>query len=115
VSEWSVDDPMPEDVDVALERLDAETYTLMTLHAGEGHHLAVGGGRGQYVVYATFGDERFWTLVRREPATGTVLLNVGSQEGDYPAETVVSKDEARSAALAFLRTGQLDPTQHWRE
>jgi|SRR3990172_1301245 len=114
-SQWSIDAPTRGDLDRVLDQLDAETYTMITLHAGEGHHLAIGGGRGRYVVYVTFDNQRFWTLVRRSPASGTVLLNAGGQEGDFPAEHVVDWDQARAAAYEFLETGQLDPNQRWRE
>jgi hypothetical protein len=114
-SQWSIEAPTHEDLDRVLGQLDAETYTMVTLHAGEGHHLAIGGGRGQYVVYATFDNERFWSLVRGGAATGTIVLNAGGQEGDYAAEQVVDQDQARGAAHEFLETGQLDPKQQWRE
>lgn len=114
-SQWSIDTPTHEDLDRVLDQLDAQAYTMVTLHAGEGHLLSIGGGGGRYVVYVTFDNERFWSLVGRSAATGTIVLNVGGQKGDYPAEHVVDKDQARGAAHEFLETGQLDPGQQWRE
>ena len=112
-SDWEIVAPSGLDFEERLRRLDARQYTMVTI-AGEGEaHLALGGGGGQYVVYATFDNEVFWNLLRPEPASGTVLLTVGGQEGDFPAAQIVDLDQARSAGLAFLTSGRLDPTQRW--
>ena len=113
--EWRIDRASPPDLERALDRLDARTYTMVTIQGDGEQHLTIGGGAGQYVVYATFDNEAFWNLLRPQPATGTVLLNAGGQEGDFPAAQVVSKEQARVAGLTFLRAGSLDPTQQWQK
>ncbi len=113
--EWRVDSASAADFDRVLDRLDAHVYTLITIHAEGGKHLAIGGGDGRYVVYATFDDEVFWNLLSTNPGTGTVLLSAGGQEGDFPAERIVSKEQARAAGHAFLAAGRLDARQRWRQ
>jgi hypothetical protein len=113
--EWSVDDAAEGDLDRALERLDARTYTIVTIQGDGEQHLTVGGGAGQFVVYATFDNDEFWNLVRPESATGVVWLNAGGQEGDFPAAQVVAKEQAQAAGRIFLNSGRLDPSQQWQK
>jgi hypothetical protein len=113
--DWELDNPSPADVDEALDRLDASAYTMMSLECPNGRHLMIGGGAGQYVVSATLETERFWVLLRAEPARGTVFLNTGGQEGDFPASQVVAKAQAHQAAHVFLETGEMDEDQQWAE
>ena len=113
--EWRIEHASSADFEHALDRLDAKVHTLITVQREGEQHLAIGGGAGQYVVYATFDNERFWSLLRAQAATGVVMLNAGGQEGDYPASQVVTREQARRAGLAFLGTGELDPSQRWAE
>lgn len=114
-TEWHVLSASAEDLDQALDRLDARTYTMLTI-AGDGEqHLAIGGGGGRYVVYATFDNERFWNLLRSEPVDGVELVTAGGQEGEYPAMQVVTLSQARAAGRVFLDAGKLDPDQEWGE
>lgn len=112
-SEWEISAPTPAIFDSALDQLDGEARTMITI-CGEGaQHLAIGGGAGRYIVYATFDNEQFWNLRSNEKASGKTMLFVGGQEGDFQAEYVVTKEQARSAGHAFLKTFQLDPAQEW--
>jgi hypothetical protein len=111
--EWRVERASSADFDHALDRLDARTHTMITIKADEERHLTIGGGAGQYVVYATFDGEVFWNLLRSQPTVGMVLLNAGGQQGDFPAAQVVDKEQARAAGRAFLDACRLDPTQQW--
>jgi hypothetical protein len=77
--------------------------------------LAVGGGaNGQYVVYATFDNVRFFTLMAPEQPDFKVLLCVGGQEGDYSRNIVVDLPAALAAAKCFAETGQINSTLQWR-
>lgn len=98
--DWSIEDASATDFVRGLDQLDARVHTLVTVRREGEQHLSIGGGAGQYVVYATFDNERFWSLIRSEPATGIVMPNAGGQEGDYPASQVVTKEQARGAGLA---------------
>lgn len=115
--DWQVDDPSAADFEDALRRLDATQFTIVTIAGVGEEHLAIGGGAGRYVVYATFDNHEFWNLVRSDSpsANGTVLLSAGGQEGVYPAAQVVGFAEARAAGLAYLRSGTLDPGQRWEK
>ena len=113
--EWRIDRASPVDLESVLDRLDARTHTIITIQGEGEQHLTIGGGAGQYVVYATFDNDQFWNLLRSQPASGTILLNAGGQEGDYPAEQVVTKEQARAAGLVFLHAGRLDPSQQWQK
>jgi Immunity protein Imm1 len=97
------------------DRMDAKTYTMLTLQSDGECHLAIGGGAGQYVVYATFDNHVFWNLVRREGGSGTVMLNAGGQEGDYPARQIIDAEQTRQAGLSFLQSGQLDQALTWEK
>ena len=113
--EWQTDNPSAADFEQALLRLDAKEYTMMTVAGDDETHLTIGGGGGRYVVYATFDNENFWNLMRRDPIDGTVLLNAGGQEGDFPAARVVGLEQARAAGRVFLDYRQLDPSQEWEK
>jgi hypothetical protein len=108
-----VGDASVADLVRALETLDATSHTMVTVSFGDAKHLAIGGGAGQYVVYATFDTEEFWNLRRAPPIKGIVVLNVGGHVGTYPASHVVGLDQAKAAACAFLEEGRLDPMQPW--
>ena len=113
--EWTVEKASSADLDRALDRLDARTYTMIIVQLGGEQHLTIGGGAGQYVVYATFDNEEFWNLLRTQAPASTVLLNVGGQQGDFPAAQVVDKEQARVAGHVFLNACLLNPTQQWEK
>lgn len=113
--EWHVDDPSWDDVSRAIQRLDAKTFTMVTIQRPGEQHLSVGGGGGQYVVYATFDNGDFWNLVSRTVDDGTVLLNAGGQDGEYPARQIVDLHQAQTAARAFFENTQLEPSLCWQK
>src|SRR6186713_3096258 len=82
--EETVESPTVADLERLINRLDADVHTMITLLSGGEAHLTVGGGANQYVVYATFDNQRFWNLVSQFRSNGTVMLKVGGQEGAYP-------------------------------
>lgn len=111
--EWEIDEATLEEFDQALDRLDARTYTMVTIQGDGEAHFSVGGGGGRYVAYATFDNEEFWSLLHPESSGGVILLNAGGQEGDYPAREVVSLEQARAAGRVFFLQQSLDPAQQW--
>ena len=111
--ELRIESPTGADVERAIEALDAETRTGLTLDGHESS-ISVGGGRGSYVVFVTLGDEEeFWNLLSDPGKTGVTLINIGGQEGDYPNRRVVGKEQATLAALFFLANGRRDPALTW--
>lgn len=113
--EWHVDAPSCDEVSKAIERLDAKAFTMVTIQGPGEQHLAVGGGAGRYVVYATFDNCDFWNLLAATVDDRTVLLNAGGQEGDYPACQIVDLDQAQRAARAFFEGLQLEPSLRWQK
>jgi hypothetical protein len=110
-----VDEPSWEAVNEAIRRLDAVTYTLVTIGFPDERHLAVGGGAGRYVVYATFDNRDFWNLLGVEGGDQMVLLSAGGQEGDYRAAQIVGLDEALAAARTFLIEQRLESSLRWEQ
>ena len=105
-----------EDVDTWLDRLDARIHTRLVLShpAIPRAQLAIGGGAGRYVVAATTADGRFWSLISDAAIdNGRVLLVAGGHEREYPARSIVTAEQARAAAHAYLASGRLDITQTW--
>lgn len=107
--------PTAEVLGAALRELDARSRTLICLYGQDGTDLTIGGGAGQYVVFASTAEEQFWNLVNQAmaPDSGVVLLNTGGQEGDFPARQVVTQPQALQAAQTFLQTGALDDSLCW--
>lgn len=113
--EWRVGPASASDLEEALERLDAAKYTLLSIQLDGGAHLAIGGGNDRYIVYGTFDNEVFWTLLTPNAAEGIVMLVAGGQLGDYPAAHVVSRAQAIAAGRTFLEKGELDSSQQWQK
>jgi hypothetical protein len=108
-------DPSLHDIVTAIEGLDGKCRTLAMLTGDGDAHLAVGGGaNGQYVVYATFDNMRFFTLMAPGQPDSKVLLCAGGQEGDYSRNIVVDLPAALAAAKCFAETGEIDLALQWR-
>jgi Immunity protein Imm1 len=88
---------------------------MATLKGDGEAHLAVGGGAdGQYIVFATFDNKRFFTLMAPRQSDSKVLLCVGGQEGEYSKESVVDLSAALAAAESFAETGQMNLALRWQ-
>lgn len=107
--------PSAADAEKAIRALDSVCRTLVTLVGEAGAHLAIGGGAGRYVVYATYDNRSFHNLVGASKEPSSVCLNVGGQMGEFAARHIVSLEAAIQAALAFLETGQLASHLTWEE
>jgi hypothetical protein len=110
-----VDNPSWQVIEAAINALDGKLRTVITI-SGEGEaHMAVGGGdSGQYVVYATFDNANFFTLLSLDQSEGKLLLDVG-QEGYYDKQIVVDLQSALTAAKTFAEHGRIDTTLEWRD
>ena len=111
----TVDGPAWPAIQERIARLDAREFTMVTL-AGEGEaHMAIGGGAGRYVVYATRDNMSFDNLV--DPARGAAMERVvaGGQEGEYPARQVVSLEKALEAAREYAETGTSSAGLQWEQ
>jgi hypothetical protein len=114
--EGVVDNPSWQDIEATINALDGKLRTVITI-GGEGEaHMAVGGGSsGRYVVYATFDNANFFTLLSSDRSEGKLLLFVAGQEGDYDKKIVVDLQSALTAAKTFAEHGKVDTTLEWRD
>jgi hypothetical protein len=100
--------PSLDDVVEALESLDQERHTELTVVDGSGAYITVGGGRGRYHVYmsAYDHDDR---IVAQDPAAadrGETQLIVDGRATRYRARDVVDFEAATLAIREFLRSGR---------
>jgi hypothetical protein len=114
--EEEIETPSLADIDLVIDALDAKVRTFISLYGQDGTFLAIGGGSGQYVVYASICNEQLWNLLSdKDVGKDIILLNAGGQEGDFPARQVVNKLQALQAAHTFALTGQLDSNLLWEK
>ena len=112
--EQEVANPPLEAIEQAVLALDASVRTLVVLEVGEGAaHMAVGGGRGQYVVYMTCDNVQFEQLTNDSDDNARVLLCAGGQEGEYAKRFVVDLDAALGAVRHYVREGEADRSLRW--
>lgn len=114
--ESNLDDFTWADVARLIKRLDARKYTTVSLKVDENNHLTVGGGNGRFIVTVTAEGDRFFDLVHPAPTDkSSIRLNVGGQEGEYPADQVVDEDTAVACAMTYLKSSKMDERFVWRE
>lgn len=103
-------------IEAAINQLDGQRKTLLTLETeGETHMAIGGGGNGQYVVYVTFDNESFHYVVEPANASQEQTLIVGGQAGDYPRKLCVDKAAAIQAAKTFAERGTMDGSVCWEQ
>ena len=109
-----VDIPSWKDMEIAIRALNGEDRTLVTLQTAGDAYMAIGGGdAGRYIVYATFDNTTFHTIVGRQNRPGAETLVVGGQAGNYPARFVTDIDTAIKVARTFSTLAQLERTHVW--
>jgi hypothetical protein len=113
-----VQTPTWNQVESAVRRLDNERFNDLYLQPDATNseiYLCVGGGNGRYVLAGALSGEVFPSLVDpSRAAEPTLLLRVGGQEGDYPANAVHDLETALEAVRAFWSTGQFEDTASLR-
>lgn len=104
-----------QEIESAIRELDGHQKTLVTLETDRETHMAVGGGKGKYVVYLTFDNESFHYLV--DPAKSDIeeFVIVGGQEGVYPAKSCVDLNTTLKAAKAFAVLGTMEESVIWEK
>lgn len=102
-----------QQIEIAINQLDGNHRTLVTLEAEGEIHMAIGGGEGKYLVYLTFDNEQFHYVVEPSNPNGDESLVVGGQEGIYPAKLCVDKDTAMKAAKTFAELGAMEKSVIW--
>ncbi len=97
----------------AIEELDAKKKTLVTIETNGNTHMAVGGGMGKYVVYATFDNVSLYNLIEPTKSNDLETLVVGGQIGAYPARMCVDLETVLKAAKTFTESGTLEESVIW--
>lgn len=113
--EWHVDSPSCEELFSAIRRLDGKAHTMVVIEGQGAQHLAIGGGAGRYVVYATFDNWDYWNLLNATARDGSACVNIGGQEGEYPARQIVDLQQAETAARWFWERVELEPNLQWEK
>lgn len=103
------------EIEVAIRSLDGHRQTLVTLETEDEAHLAIGGGKGRYVVYLTFDNEVFHYVVDPLKLGMDEKLVVGGQEGIYAAKLCVGLDMALRAAKTFAKFGIMEKSVVWEQ
>lgn len=120
--EGDVERPTCEQVAAAIEALDGESRTMVTLAPSPPNgspvgecHMAIGGGPDHFIVYLTRDNLGFTNLVEpeRQTRTNNIRLFIGGQEGDYTESQCVTRPTAIRAARHYLERGNPDPTLTW--
>lgn len=114
-NEDTITDPTFDVTLNAIDALNAETKTLLSLCAKDDGYLTVGGGNGNYIVYVSTSDEQFWNLLSSKIDDDVRLINAGGQIGDFPARQVVDHDQVVQAARAYFDDGSLSPMLNWEK
>ena len=110
-----VDLPSWDQISAAIDALDAERHTLLSLDGGKGGVLMIGGGAGRYVGVYQPGEDEFWNLRSDQPADGEpILLNSGGQEGTFRPDEIVGVEQVRAAAKTLFDVGGVDVGLGWR-
>jgi hypothetical protein len=115
----SVFAPKWEEVVSAIRAMDGHTVSnIMLGEPQEGipammPYIAIGGGAGEYFVYVTFDDTRFYYLINSEAAQGTGKLVVGGQMGEFPLREIVDEVTLMKAVQTFFESGALNSDLKW--
>jgi hypothetical protein len=108
--------PSLDDMFMAIELLDAEIHTIVTLFGCDGLELCIGGGQGRYIAYVSASDQDFWNLLSLDDDRhDAVLLNAGGQEGEYESRQIIDKPSVLRAAKTFFDTGLRDSALRWEK
>jgi hypothetical protein len=108
-----IQNPTEQDFIRTLDALDGLERTLLCLEASNGRQLVIGGGDGNYVVYAAFSEHEFWNLLADISESRTIMVVAGGQKGDFAARRVVDRMRARKAGISFMHEGELDQSLRW--
>jgi hypothetical protein len=77
--------------------------------------MSIGGGLGKYLVYVTFDNEVFSHVVDLSKPDTDERLNIGGQEGFYPAKLCVNLAMTLKAAKTFSEVGTMTKSVVWEQ
>jgi len=104
-----------QEIAAAINQLNGQYKTLVTLETDGETHMAIGGGDGRYVVYLTFDNDRFYYLVDPSKSNLEETLIVGGQEGVYPSKLCIDIDTTLKAAKTFVEFGSMEKSTVWEQ
>lgn len=121
----TIEHPTWEDVEGAIQDLDAESATVVMLApapplgAPEGdRHMGIGGGKDdKCIVYLTEDNLHFWNLEdpTSRSAAKPVRMLVGGQEGEFCEGQCVPREWAMKAAREYFESGGRAAGLNWIE
>lgn len=100
--------PSMDEVRADIGRLDQEEFSAVFLRGPDEKYLAIGSGRGRYVVF----DDLGLTLLGDGPPEDLVWVGMGGEDTQFPANQVVGLEQALKAGITYAESGELD--QGWR-
>jgi hypothetical protein len=103
------------EIELAIKSLDGQTKTLVTLETDGETHMSIGGGQGKYVVYATFDNEVFYSLIDPSKSDQHESIVVGGQKGLYPAKSFVDLETVLQSAQKFAEFGEMLNSVVWEQ
>jgi hypothetical protein len=103
------------EIELAIKNLDGQTKTLVTLETDGETHMSIGGGQGKYVVYATFDNEIFYSLIDPSKSDQHESIVVGGQKGLYPAKSCVDLETVLPSAQKFAELGEMLRSAVWEK
>jgi Immunity protein Imm1 len=103
------------EIESAIKSLDGQTKTLVTLETDGEAHMSIGGGQGKYVVYATFDNEIFYSLIDPSKSDQHESIVVGGQKGLYPAKSCVDLETVLPSAQKFAEFGEMLKSAVWEQ
>jgi hypothetical protein len=104
--------PSLEALDGALRRLGGDgTADLVLEH--QGHRLYIAGGPERFNVLADLGDDQFYDMLGDASLRGWHPLLLGGQLTPIPQRHLVSLEDARQAAVAFVEQGTIPISSRW--
>lgn len=111
-----VADPEWAPIATAVRALDGNEKTLVCLEGDQNTHMDIAGGAADGCVVAlTYDSQKYYTLINPAATGENIVLKIGGQSREYPAEMLVSKEIALQAAKTFAQTGAAEPSLHWRD
>ena len=100
----------------AIERLDGERYTLVTLEHDEETQMCIGGGaNGNYLGFINRPGPEVFNLISDRKEGDKITMVAGGQLGDYDLRSCVTRAEALAAAQRFALDGEREQSLKWEE
>ena len=102
-----IKNPNWQQIQTAINELDGQSKTLVTIAIDDEQYLTIGGGKlGKYVVCLTFDNMTFYHLINTGKKTEIQKLIIGGQLGAYPDKICVDFASVILATKTFVNTGE---------